>query len=166
MTPLLHFHVASRLGPRRHARFEKDIPKYNTRDEGKGARWASELLCSQEPRACPLARTVISRPWPQLRVTPGVVTMAQARGYFIYIYPFLCSWTSRLHPSLGILNNAAMNLWAACIFLNHVLLWIYAPDICPGMGLLDHMVTLFSGIKGPSTMFSVVNAPTYIPTNI
>ena len=60
--------VTSRLDPRRCARFERDIPKYNTRDGGKGARWASELLCSQEPWACTLARTVISRPWPQPRV--------------------------------------------------------------------------------------------------
>jgi hypothetical protein len=41
MTPVSHFHGMNRLGPRRRARFEKDIPKFNTRDEGKGARWAS-----------------------------------------------------------------------------------------------------------------------------
>ena len=104
---ILQFHwqnypqVTGRLGPRRRSRFEKDVHKY-TRDEGKGARWVSELLCSQEPQACPLASAVISRPWPQLRVTHGVVTMAQAGGYFTHLlYPLICWWTSRLLPCPG-----------------------------------------------------------------
>ena len=30
--------------------------------------------------------------------------------------------------------------WSACLLSNHVFPWIY---ICPGVGLLDHMITLF-----------------------
>ena len=43
-------------------------------------------------------------------------------------------------------------------------LWFYL-DICPGVGLLDHMVILFSVLWGTSILFSIVAAPTYIPTN-
>ena len=38
-------------------------------------------------------------------------------------------------------------------------------DICPGVGLLDHMVILFLAYWGTSILFSIVAAPTYIPTN-
>ena len=41
----------------------------------------------------------------------------------------------------------------------------FCPDICPGMGLLYHMATLFSFYKGNSILFSVVAVPVYIPTN-
>ena len=37
------------------------------------------------------------------------------------------------------------------------------PDICPGVGLLDHMVTLV--FKGAFILFSIVVAQVYIPTN-
>ena len=37
-------------------------------------------------------------------------------------------------------------------------------DICPGVGLLDHMATLFLVFKGTSILFSIVAAPIYIPT--
>ena len=42
---------------------------------------------------------------------------------------------------LVIVNNAAISykLWGAFIFLYY----IFSPDICPGMGLLDHMTILF-----------------------
>ena len=39
------------------------------------------------------------------------------------------------------------------------------PDVCPGVELLDHMVTLFSVFKGTSILFSIVAAPIYITTN-
>ena len=38
-------------------------------------------------------------------------------------------------------------------------------DICPGVGLLDHTVTLFLVFEEASILFSVVAAPVYIPTN-
>ena len=36
--------------------------------------------------------------------------------------------------------------------------------ICPGMGLLDHMVVLFLHFQGISILFSIVAAPVYIST--
>ena len=41
----------------------------------------------------------------------------------------------------------------------------FSPDICPGVGLLDHMVTLFLVFSETSILFSIVIAPIYIPTN-
>ena len=38
-------------------------------------------------------------------------------------------------------------------------------DICPRMGLLDHMVILFLVFWGTSPLFSIVAVPTYILTN-
>ena len=47
-----------------------------------------------------------------------------------FLYPFICWWTFRL----------LMLLWTlGCIFLFKL---EFSPDICPGMGLLDHMVNL------------------------
>ena len=43
-------------------------------------------------------------------------------------------------------------------------LW-FSLDICPGVGLLGHMVTLFSVFKGTSELVSIVAAPIYLPTN-
>ena len=37
--------------------------------------------------------------------------------------------------------------------------------ICPEVGLLDHMVVLFLVFKGTFILFSIVTAPTYIPTS-
>ena len=40
-----------------------------------------------------------------------------------------------------------------------------AADICPGVGLLGHMVVLFLVFWGTSILFSIVVAPIYIPIN-
>ena len=40
----------------------------------------------------------------------------------------------------------------------------FSPDICPGMGLLGHMVTMLV-FKGTFILFSLVAAPIYIPIN-
>ena len=37
--------------------------------------------------------------------------------------------------------------------------------MCPGVGLLDHMVVLFLVFRGSSMLFSIVVVPIYIPTN-
>ena len=39
------------------------------------------------------------------------------------------------------------------------------PDICPGVGLQDHIVTLFLVSLGTCILFSIVAAPIYISTN-
>ena len=38
-------------------------------------------------------------------------------------------------------------------------------DICPGVGLLDHIATLFLVFKLISILFSIVTLPIYIPTH-
>ena len=38
----------------------------------------------------------------------------------------------------------------------------FSPDICPEVGLLDHMVALFLVFKGTSILFSIVFVPIYI----
>jgi len=43
-------------------------------------------------------------------------------------------------------------------------LW-FSLDICSGVGLQDHMETLFLVFKGASMLFVRVAAPVYIPTN-
>ena len=43
------------------------------------------------------------------------------------------------------------------------------PGICPGVGLVDHMVTLFLVVvffKGAYVLFSIVAAPIYLPSSV
>ena len=73
---------------------------------------------------------------------------------------------------LAIANSAAVNF--VCMYLFE--LW-FSPDVCPGVGLLDHaaaksfqscpthMVALFLVFSETSILFSIVIAPIYIPTN-
>ena len=44
-------------------------------------------------------------------------------------------------------------------------LW-FCLSICPWVGLLDHMATLFLVFWGTSILFSIVTIPIYIPSNI
>ena len=54
--------------------------------------------------------------------------------------------------------------WATCIFSNHG----FPPDVCPGMGLLDHLVddlvALFAVSYGTSILFIVAVQFTSPPT--
>ena len=43
--------------------------------------------------------------------------------------------------------------------------WMFFPDICPGVGLLDHTVVLCWVFWGTSILFSIMVVPIYIPTN-
>ena len=38
-------------------------------------------------------------------------------------------------------------------------------DMCPGVGLLDHVIALLLGFKGASILFSIVVVSVYIPIN-
>ena len=62
--------------------------------------------------------------------------------------------------------------WLLQAVLQHTCLWYlhlfkvcFSPDICLGVGLLDHMVALFLVFKGIFTLFSMVAAPVYILTS-
>ena len=42
---------------------------------------------------------------------------------------------------------------------------LFSPDICPGVGLLDHVVVLYVVFWATSILFSIVVIPVYIPTS-
>ena len=75
------------------------------------------------------------------------------------LHPFICRRTFGLFPCLGYCELCCYEHKGACIFLNYS----FGPDICPGVGLLDHMVILFLVFWGTSILFSIVAAPIYIP---
>ena len=62
---------------------------------------------------------------------------------------------------LPTVNNAAVNTG------EHVSFWImvFLIYICPGVGFLGHMVTLFLVFWGISILFTIVAVPIYILTN-
>ena len=75
--------------------------------------------------------------------------------------PFLCQWTLRLFPCLGCYKHSCYEHREACYLFRLE----FCLGICPGVGLLDHMVTLLLVFWGTSTLFSIVAAPIYFPTN-
>ena len=78
------------------------------------------------------------------------------------LYPVFFQWTFRFIHVLAIVNSAAMNIRMYMSF------WTkphFPPDMCPGVGWLDHMVTLFLVFCGTSLLCSVVVVPVYIPTS-
>ena len=76
--------------------------------------------------------------------------------YHIYLlYPFICQWTFSLLPCLVYYKSCVISIEV------HVSFFM---DISPGVGLLDHMETLFL-VWWTSTLSSIVAAPIYIPTN-
>ena len=54
-----------------------------------------------------------------------------------FLYSFICQWIFRLLPCLGYCDWFCYEHGGTCIVLNYNL----CLDICPGMGLLDHMAT-------------------------
>ena len=54
---------------------------------------------------------------------------------------------------LAIVNNASLNIGV------HVSFWIKVLFECPGLGLLDHVVTQFLDFWGPFILFSIVVVP-------
>ena len=76
------------------------------------------------------------------------------------LYPFLCWWTSRLLPCLGCCKQLQWTL--GCMYPFRP---CFPLNICPGVGLLDHMVAQFLLFWGNSVLFSTVAAPVYIPTH-
>jgi len=59
---------------------------------------------------------------------------------------------------LAIVNSASLNIGVHLTFR----LWL-SPDICPGMGWLDHT---FSFLKGISILLSIEAVPIYIPATV
>ena len=63
--------------------------------------------------------------------------------------------TSRIHYHWATTGTPNM-----CIFE-----WKFCPDICPGVGLLDDMLSLYLVFWGISILFSTVVVPIHSPTN-
>ena len=53
---------------------------------------------------------------------------------------------------LTIVNIAAMNIGVHVYFELE-----FSPDVCPGVGLLDHMVALLLVFQGTSILFSILS---------
>ena len=68
------------------------------------------------------------------------------------LYPSVDGLLACFHV-LGIMNCATVNLGVRLFFELRL-----CSDICPGMGLLDHMVILFLALWGISILFSIVAA--------
>ena len=66
-------------------------------------------------------------------------------------------------PRLAVVNSATMDTGCICLLE----LW-FSQGICPVVGLLGHMVVLvlFFSFKEYSSLFSIMAASVYIPTNI
>ena len=58
-----------------------------------------------------------------------------------------------------------MLLWTLGFMYLLLLEFSSFPDICPWVGVLDHMATLFLVCWCVSTLFSIADIPIYIPTN-
>ena len=83
--------------------------------------------------------------------------------YILHLfYPLICWQTFRLLPCLGTtVSSVAMNM--GCVYLLEL---GFSLDICPGVGLLDHVATQFLVFffKGTSIVFFILAAAIYIFT--
>ena len=50
------------------------------------------------------------------------------RQIYCLFYPFTCWWILRLLPCLSYWKQHCIKYWGACIFLNHVFLWVNAEE--------------------------------------
>ena len=55
-------------------------------------------------------------------------------------------------PCLGYCKQCCREHWGAYILSNQV----FSPDVCPGVGLLDYILTLLLVFRGTSILFSIV----------
>ena len=82
--------------------------------------------------------------------TPHILFIhSSGSGHLVYFYV------------LAIVNAAAMNNE---MYVSFELEFLSFPNICPGVILLGHVVTLFLVFKGIVILSSMVATPMYIPT--
>ena len=75
--------------------------------------------------------------------------------------PFTCWWTFRLFPCLSYCKQCC---YEHCGYM-YLFELQFCLDICPTVGLMDHMATLFLLFLGTALLFSIATKPIYIPTN-
>ena len=69
-----------------------------------------------------------------------VTTQRTTKREEALLYPFFCGWTFRLLPCLGYCKQHCNEHRGGCMYPFGPCL---SSDICPGVGLKDHMVALF-----------------------
>ena len=77
------------------------------------------------------------------------------------LMPIICWWAPELFACPGYCKQCCYEHWGACIFFE--LEFLFFQDICLGVELLDHMVTL--KFLRSFILLSIMAAPIYIPTN-
>ena len=79
-----------------------------------------------------------------------------------HIFLIHSSVDGRLHcfHELTIVNSVSINIKVHVYFQ-----WKFYLDICPGVGLLDHVVVLYLVFWVTSILFATAVVPVYIPTN-
>ena len=75
--------------------------------------------------------------------------------HIFFIHSFADAHLGCFHV-LAVVKNASWTLRGMHLFK-------FCLDICPGVGLLDHMVVLFLDFWGPYMLFPIVAAPIYAP---
>ena len=101
------------------------------------------------------------------------VTRSQTQLSAFHIYICVCAHHIFIHlsvdgqlgsfPVLALINSAAMNVRVHVFF--QIRVFIFFLGIRPGVGLLDHMITLFLVFQRTFRLLSTMDAPIYIPTN-
>ena len=76
--------------------------------------------------------------------------------YTPHLKPTICRWVLVLVPHIVYYKQCCCEHWGVCVFLNY----IFCLGICSGLGLLDHMVAIFSVLRSVLTVLHI-----YLPTN-
>ena len=96
----------------------------------------------------------------------------EGNGYPLQYFAWRIPWTGEpgRQKFMGLQRvrhdwqNASVQFREHCGCM-HLFRLEFSLDICPGVGLLDHMTILFSVFWGTSILFSIVASPIYFPTN-
>jgi len=106
-------------------------------------------------------------PWGRKRVRHNWITKHKQQYSIVYmchiffIHSSIDGHLGCFHV-LAVVNSAALCWTLGCMYLFE--LW-FSLDICPAVGLLDHVVALFLVFKETSVLLFTEAVPVYIPIN-